>query len=303
MMSALKTSFLLVFATLSLQAWGVEFSSKANKQSARENNGTYQTTNGVSSSQASDDTIPSIFGNGFEFVPSPPAITGFEASLTSLSVGDSTTLNWSTENTSSCTPSNGTGGWDSLDIDVPSGSAQVEISTEGTHEFNLTCFGSLGQVDSTVAVTATSLPPACDVGLTSSTMKEWNTFFGTAWPGPTSREMRVTIPEFGYFAVHFETGDVVDSGAVATFETSGVTGHRTISISETPGCFEVASECKGDGRGSSMGWNTTGSGGGCHLKPNTSYYWNVTFTDGFTPSSSSCEGTFCLTFLWVLNTD
>lgn len=274
-MNTLKVSFLLVSTTLSLQAWA-----------------------------ADDQPLASpIFQNGFEGSSSPPTITDFSASSSSIMVGESTSLSWTTDSVSYCTPSDGTGGWSSVGIDLPNGDTQIEFSTEGTSEFTLTCFGAGDQDISTVAVIVSDPSSACDVGLTSSVMKEWNSFFGSVWPGPKSRETRVRVPELGYYSVHFETGDVADSGAVSTFEASGTDGSRILSISETPGCFDVAPECKAQGRKSGIGWTTTGNGDGCQLKSHTSYYWNVTFTDGYTPGSSTCLGTFCDTYLWVINED
>ncbi len=303
-MNTLKVNLMLVFTMLSLQAWGVDSSSNTITLSTQKDIGTFQAAHDVRANSASAQALASsIFQNGFEGSDSAPAITNFNASLSSIMVGESTSLSWTTDSVTSCTPSSGTGGWSSVGIDLPNGNTQIEFSTEGTSEFTLTCFGAAGQDISTVVVTATNPTSACDVGLTSNKMKEWNTFFGAVWPAPVSRETRVRVPELGYYAVRFETGDVVDSGAVATFEASGTAGQRILSISETPGCFDVATECKAEGRKTGIGWNTTGSGHGCELKSHTSYYWNVTFTDGFTPGSSTCLGTFCDTYLWVINQD
>lgn len=229
------------------------------------------------------------------------SITSFTVTPNTAETGDDVTLtfSWASENTTDCF-----GSWPNSDNLPSSGTDTLSVSDiQPGAQFTLECMNLFDQDVATVAVTVTDPAFTCDVGLTSNKVRNWNTIFGAVWPAPASRESRVSVPDFGYYAARFETGDVVDTGAVSTFEASGTAGSRILSISSVAGCFDVPSECKAEGRTTGIGWNTTGSGNGCQLKPNTTYYWNITFTDGYTPGSSSCLGTFCETYLWVLNSD
>jgi len=228
-------------------------------------------------------------------------ITSFTVSPNTADTGSDVTLtfSWNSVNTSGGCFSN----WTAENL-PSSGSDTISVTDiQPGKQYILECLNLFDQDEATVAVTVTDPVATCDVGLSSSKVRNWNTIFGAIWPAPVSRETRVSIPEFGYYAARFETGDVVDTGAVSTFEASGTAGSRILSISEIAGCFDVPRECKAEGRTTGIGWNTTGSGGGCQLKPNTTYYWNVTFTNGYSPSSSTCAGTFCETYLWVINSN
>ena len=229
------------------------------------------------------------------------SITSFTVSPNTADMGSdvSVTLTWESVNTDSCY-----GSWPNSDDLLSSGTDIINyIDIQNSINFTLICINVFDEATDTASLTVNDVSPACDVTLTSRRDKEWTSLFSSVWPMPTSRETRVAIPETGYYAVRFETGDYVDTGAVSTFEASGSSGTRLLSISETPGCFDVADECKTGGRKTSIGWDTTGEGSGCQLKHNTVYYWNITFTDGAIPGSSSCLGTFCETYLWVINSD
>ena len=128
--------------------------------------------------------------------------------------------------------------------------------------------------------------------------------FSTPWPGPSQAQIRVGLPEFGYYAVEFATGSVVDAGLLSNIEASATHGIRLGAISETAGCFDVADEYRYVwGRSGGIVWDLTGENDGCDLKPNTTYYWNMTFTDGINPDLSSCSGSYCETYLVPINPD
>ena len=256
---------------------------------------------GVLTAEAGPDDL--IYSADFENTPQPVEITSFTVLPGSITEGESIELTWQVKYAAECTPANGTDGWDSTLITLPGGSVQLDITSAGSFDFTLTCLGEIDQASSTRTVEVDALPSTCNVTLTDRTVKTWFSVFGVSWPGPTYNETRVRIPMFGYYAVAFNTGDVVDSGALSNFEASGTHGIRLAAISETPGCFDVVDECKEtwSTRSGIIVWETDGQPGGCPLKPNTSYYWNVTFTDGSDPDSSSCIGSFCETFLTVAN--
>ena len=210
------------------------------------------------------------------------------------------TFSWASTNTSGgCY-----GSWPNSD-DLPStGTDTLSISNiQSGVNFTLICANLHDEVTATAALTVNEPAPTCDVGLTSKRERSWTSIFGSVWPGPDARQTRVDVPDTGYYSVRFDTGSTVDTGAVTTFEASGTAGGRITAISEISGCFDVDSTCKTGGRVSAMQWNTTDSGSGCKLKANTTYYWNITFTNGYTPGTSSCLGTFCETYLRVINSD
>ena len=147
------------------------------------------------------------------------------------------------------------------------------------------------------------LPPEdCNVTLQGD-VTGWYTAFRTSWPKPSSGQKMLSVKERGYRSIKFKTGSVVDSGAYSSFEAAGTKGSRFMALSDTEGCFDVTKECMARGRTTGIGWSTTGIPGGCQLKPNTTYYWNMTFTDGSNPASSSCVGSLCRAWFWVINND
>jgi len=79
-------------------------------------------------------------------VSAAAVISSFTATPASLVVDDMTTLSWVTENSASCTPSGGLGGWDATNITLPSGETSVVVDTDGEHTFTLTCSGVAGPV-------------------------------------------------------------------------------------------------------------------------------------------------------------
>ena len=133
---------------------------------------------------------------------------------------------------------------------------------------------------------------------------QWNSFFMDNWPGPKTQKKRVNIPETGYIALKFYTGKVQDEGAVASIEAAGTHGYRLGSISLCAGKFDVQTECQWKwGTHGGIFWDTTGLPDKCNLEANTTYYWNMTFTDGVDPNTSRCVGTFCETWLIAINND
>ena len=94
--------------------------------------------------------------------PPPPAIAAFSAAPTTIQAGESTTLSWSTVNTTSCTASGGSGS-DSWTGSEPTGSIATPIgplNTAGTYTYTLTCSGAGGTSSpSSVVVTVGAAPP------------------------------------------------------------------------------------------------------------------------------------------------
>lgn len=224
-------------------------------------------------------------------------IVSFAASPATLDEGSVTTLNWTTQNASSCTASGGTGGWSGSSISVPNGSKAITVTTAGTYTFTLTCFDAAGGQDVVTTVVTANSVGQCAASPLSGTVMDWSTFWLVNWPKPGYDNRFASVPRYGYLALEFNTGNIVTSGKIFTVETTQTDGLRLGAISECPGDFDVPAQCSYIwGVGGGLSWATNGTTG-CQLSPNTTYYFSVTFTDGVDPSASSCSKTPCITTL------
>jgi len=231
--------------------------------------------------------------------PPTVAITGFSSSKTTMTEGDTTTISWATENATSCTPSGGAGGWNTKSIGLPSGSANIAISTADTYTFNLTCVdASANSAVKSAVVTVNPPPTACAASpLGTGDIKTWNSYWGVNFPNPYYDQKYAYVPRTSYLALEFNTGNIVSSGRFTSVETSITGGARIGSISQCPGDFDVSEDCKyAWGIGGGLNWVTDG-GAGCQLQPNTTYYFNLTHTDGFDPNTTTCSSVPCVTYL------
>jgi len=237
----------------------------------------------------------SILTDGFESPPAAAIITGFTASPDPITVEGTTTISWTTENAKTCTPSDGTGGWDTENITLHDGNAEITIAEAGTHTFSLTCQGAIG--DPAVAqttVTANPVVTACDPSPLSGNTVHWADFWGVAFPLPVYDQEETPVLRKGYLAIEFNTSDITANGAFVTVGLTKTSGVRLGAVSECPGDFRVVSECTHKwGVGGGFGWATDGTPGACQLDSEKTYYFNMTFTDGLDPLSSSCTSFVC----------
>jgi hypothetical protein len=215
------------------------------------------------------------------------------------------TLDWSSENTSvlGCM---GSSNWPDSSTLAASGTQVIDVENiQSDTELTLTCFSEFDEDSSTVVMDVTDPLEDCKVTLTQDTIEDWGVLFGTRWPGPESEQKYREIPRFGYFAVKFETGDVVDNGFLTNIESAGTSGYRYGSVSSCAGNFNVADACQHEWSADTGGifWDTSPKAPStkCKLEPNSTYYWNMTFTDGIDPQSSRCDGLFCYTIFQVSN--
>ncbi len=248
---------------------------------------------GASGSQAVADVAVTV---------SLPATVSLLSTLELVPEGESTTISWDTENAMSCTPSGGASDWDTLDIALPTGSADIVIPTAEPYTFTLTCEGAAGDAAvGTALVTGES--NGCSAPSLPGYARRWKEDFWLEdfpYPGYDNRKAFMGIKD--YFALEFNTGNIVDDGKILTVETTYTDGVRLGAFSECPGDFDVAEECRQIwGLTGSMRWATNGYPGACQLKPNTTYYFNVTFTDGISGSTSTCYKTPCVTTIQVSN--
>jgi hypothetical protein len=132
----------------------------------------------------------------------------------------------------------------------------------------------------------------------------WHGFFDRAFPEPQYENKSSTIGRNRYLAVEFFTGNHVDGGEnqLSMFEQPQTPGIRKGSISKCKGDFtSPPAECKYSwGLGGGIRWTTNGSSG-CKLDLNTTYYFNMTFTNGTDPNSSTCPGEPCRINVNVFN--
>jgi len=239
--------------------------------------------------------------------PSDPvavSITSFSASPSTITEGGSTTVSWSTQNADSCAVSDNA---DQLNGPVEvSGSAILTIATAGNYTLTLTCQGSSGPVSRTISIAVNAPAPTptttCTASPLSGVTKSWNGFWGLNFPLPGYANKNATIARSGYLALKFETGSIVDNGYLATVGNTITSGVRKGSISECPGDFKVTRACSHVwGIGGGISWATDGTANVCQLKPNTTYYFNITFTDGFDPKSSTCTSSNCIATIQHVN--
>jgi len=227
------------------------------------------------------------------------AITSFSASPTSIVEGESTTLSWVTENATSCAASLGTAEWQATSIGLPGGSVPITIADSDTYTFRLTCEGIGGPVteDATVSVTS---PDDCATPALEGEIVEWQTFWSSAFPGPTYKLHETTIARTGYKALRIETADVQSLGRLQMVETTGSPITLLGAISECPGDFDVEPVCDGVwGLSRELKWSTVSDYRTCFMEnnPGSTYYFNMTFTDGFDPSTTTCNENRCRTTL------
>ncbi len=240
-------------------------------------------------------------------VPSDPvavSITSLSTSPSTITEGQSTTVSWATQNADSCAVSDSAGQLNGP-VDV-SGSSILTIVTAGSYSFTLTCQGASGPVSRTTTVIVNAPAPAptttCDASKLSGVTKTWNSFWGVNFPKPGYANKNATLARSGYLALKFETGNIVDNGLLVTVGNTITSGVRTGAISECPGDFKVDKECDHVwGLGGGISWATNGKTGACQLKPNTTYYFNVTFTDGDDSRSSTCTTSSCISTFQHVN--
>ncbi len=229
--------------------------------------------------------------------------TSFTAVPDSVTVGDTTSISWDIVNAESCTPTGGTADWTAQQISLPSGSADIIMDTVGTYTFSLVCQGPSDQQTGSDVVTVSPEAQSCDSVTLSGTTVDWGDFWFDDFPNPRYENVtNYIIPRQGYLALEFDTADIVDDGKISALENSSTPGIRIGAISQCPGDFNVPAECSYVwGLGGGIRWATNGKLGACDLDPNTTYYFNISFTDGEVPSTSTCNSSPCRINLQHIN--
>ena len=146
------------------------------------------------------------------------------------------------------------------------------------------------------------IPSECEDSTAQGTVKGWTQVWLGAFPMPTYQNVTYEIvPQHGYYAIAFNTGNVVDDGKISLLENPATPGRRLGAFSECKGDFNVSEDCWMTwGLGGGLRWATNGKSGACELKPNTDYYFNVTFTNPET-GISNCGHSPCYINLQHIN--
>lgn len=222
------------------------------------------------------------------------AITSFGASPSNIAEGESTTLSWVTDNALSCTPTGGTAEWRETSITVPSGSAAITIAVADTYAFGLSCSGEVGDPVSASTSVTVSPPNPCGATALDGNIVSWSSFWGEDFPFPAYKNVDTMLPRGWYRAIHFNTGDVLDTGRLKMIENTLSPITVLGAISECPGDFDVTPACDYVwGLGGELVWSTSISFRTCFLEPNKDYYFNITFTDGVDPATTTCGESQC----------
>lgn len=240
--------------------------------------------------------------------------------VTPVTVGESTIVKWATtSNATSCTPSGDYPGWTDLqDIGTSNPGLAVPMNLVGTFTLSLTCHnGDLPSITVNRKVVVEDVvnpdpdpdpapvePTACDdfVSPLNGSTVFWDGFFAENFPNPGYANEYASINRAGYMAIKFDTGNTFDTGKFMTVESTTTSGSRLGSVSQCPGDFDVAPECTYTwGTSGGIVWSTEGYAGACQLDPQSTYYFNITFTDGFNPKDSTCDDTKCITKVRVYN--
>jgi hypothetical protein len=232
-----------------------------------------------------------VFTDGFETPLMPVVITDFSATPSTINEGGNTLINWATENAESCEIMDSLG-----EFNGPvstNNSVILVIATAGSYTFTLTCVGFEGPVMAMITIEVVA--PPCDPSPLSGVISLWSNYWEKEFPEPNFDNKFATIPRTGFLALQFDTADIIGDGRLTTIETTATDGLRLGTISTCPGDFDVEPECDHVwGNGGSIRWETNGRVGVCHLNPNTTYYFNVTFTDGQSPRTTSCKSAPCI---------
>jgi hypothetical protein len=244
--------------------------------------------------------------------PPPPttAVINSFSATSPIIEGEATVLTWTTTDANTCEAASGPGDWTSRTIDTRNTTGtSVVIATAGSYTFAITCVGDDEVVKTRTAnVTVDSAGPDpqnnCPTPLLSGGYETtWTKVWGVDFPGPVNLYSKPIVPIDSYLAVEFNTGNIFDHGEIGNLESTRTSGLKQVAISECPGDFNVdAWECHiAWGLGGNLEWSTDDRSRTCKLKPNTTYYLNITFTDGEDNNSTTCDGVPCEIILRHVN--
>jgi|CXWL01.1.fsa_nt_gi hypothetical protein len=220
-------------------------------------------------------------------------INSFTTNAGTVLPGGAFTLSWSSSNTTSCTPSQGSGTtWPNLGTLSTSGSIGITApQAQGTTTYQLSCTnGSTSDIRTVNVIVSTGPPPGDCTAISPGSMSEFNSTFGLAWPAYNDK-FRQIITNGQYQSLHFTaTASQTQFGSITTsgYPDDG-DGQGVVSISTVPGCFTASAlgaNCmSAPGYLFGVSWTNGQSQFACKLTPGGSYYVNVYYP---TCSLSNC---------------
>lgn len=244
-----------------------------------------------------------IFKHGFENHPDAVEILSFTANPAIIEEGESTTLSWTVRAGVNCTPSDGTAQWRALTLDGSSNSAEItDLDRDGVFQFTLDCAGIAGDSAAAVAIVTVEIltceEPTLDAGIYTT----WLAFWDQSFPNSSSQPISQPLNAGHYLGLQFETGAVINNGRFLTLDSVATDGTRLGTISRCFGHFEAPAECthtwvEGQTQTTGIDWTTDDKVGACVLKPNTRYFFNVTFTNGVSSSTDTCTSDDCIALI------
>lgn len=229
--------------------------------------------------------------------PPSPQITSFSPSVSQITPGGNFSLSWTSQNTTSCSPTAGTGSgttWASQGTLPVNGSINLTApGTPQTVSFGLTCTnGSTNVTANTQIVVQSGGGGGSCVAQWPNNQSSWNGAFGPmAFPSHvTTRQL--FVPPGGTLALEFIASSSTSQFGVMLaggFAGDGG-GEGQFSISTTPGCFNpvhLGAHCLSDVRNlPAISWKIgAGANFQCQLTQGQTYYFNFTFGSATAPGS------------------
>ena len=233
-------------------------------------------------------------------VAPPVQILSFDATPDMIKEGESTTISWTLQDAVSCTTSGGTAQWQALTIDNLDGSAVItDLDTAGVIQFGITCLGVAGDSAAEIATVTVENVTCQTPTLVAGNLVSWSSFWGMEFPDSNSPAVNQAINTGHYLSIQFDTASVVNNGRFLTQDSPFTTGTRLATVSRCPGDFDESAECTytwpaGQADPGGIDWETDGKAGACKLKPDTTYFFNLTFTNGVDSNTDSCTSPDCI---------
>jgi hypothetical protein len=255
--------------------------------------------------------------------PGVPTVNLLVEGLSTYTAQDAETnvrIHWTTSDVDTCVTSGGNADWDGYQIpagDVASGEFFLDVDFTESTEFTLECTRTVDNVADNDLITI-NVDTVCDISPLAIDMTatarnaltvDWADLFGKTWPEPFTSTKTIVVETSRYMALKFTTPTDVGEfdGGIRSVDHPETNGGRYAAISQCPGDFENV--INGGSRACKQTITTTGTlrwttapnpeFNECILQPGTTYYYNITFTDGINNDVDACTGTPCLTNLDV----
>lgn len=248
-------------------------------------------------------TVRSSAGNLNECsstAPPSPQITSFFASPNPVQTSGSFSVSWTSTNTTSCTPSQGTAAWAAQGTLGTSGTVNGLVAPASAQNvnFRLTCTNGSTSVfqDFVLQVQSGGGGGSCTAQW-SPNIVGWSGVFQTAFPSHPGGAARVSVSSGTTISAQFvasspgaQFGTISSAGFPGDGEGMGL-----LSISTSAGCFnqaQLGSNCLSELKSYPViSWRIGASSTQCQLTQGATYFLNFTFGSATSPGS----GPYCVT--------